>query len=332
MGSCGNSKKTRYEAEFLFLFDTATTVIGYAQNEEEFKKETQILYDELKEYHQLYDIYNEYEGLNNIKTINRNAGIAPVVVDSRIIDMILFAKEAHAITQGKLNIAFGAVLQIWHQYRTNGIEDPASASLPPEQILQQAAGHTNIEDVVIDKEASTVFLMDKDMSLDVGGIAKGYAVEQVARSLETKGYTNLLISVGGNIRAIGGKGNDETPWKVGIQNPDKESPEKILMYAMLSSGSLVTSGDYLRYYTVNGVKYHHIIDPVTLYPSRYFDSVTILAPDSGRADALSTAIFNMPFEEGYAMIEQEEGTEALWIFSDGNQKQSSGFGNLIEMN
>ncbi|NCB41361.1 MAG: FAD:protein FMN transferase [Clostridia bacterium] len=325
LGSCGIYKKTRYEAEFLFLFDTATTVIGYTRNEEEFRKETQLLYDQLEEYHQLYDIYNEYEGLVNIKTINQNAGIAPVTVDSRIIDLLLFSKEAYRITQGKLNVAFGAVLKIWHTYRTNGIEDPFAASLPSVQELALAAEHININDIIIDKEASTVFLRDKAMSLDVGAIAKGYAVEQVGQYLKQQGYTDFLINVGGNVKAIGYKGDEKTPWKVGIQNPDKTASENIIMNVTLHENSLVSSGDYLRYYTVNGLEYHHIIDPETLFPSEYFDSVTIISSDSGFADALSTAIFNMPFEEGISLIEGLDDTEALWIFEDGSQKESTGF-------
>lgn len=328
--SCGSQKKTRYEAEFLFLFDTATTVIGYAQSEEEFQTETQLLYDKLKEYHQLYDIYNEYEGLNNMKTINQNAGIAPVVVDSRIIDLLLFSKEIYATTQGKLNVAFGSVLRIWHTYRTNGIDDPASAALPEQQELLLAEAHTNIDDVVIDKDASTVFLKDKDMSLDVGGIAKGYAVEKVAQYLQEKGYTDFLISVGGNVRATGYRGDGQTSWKVGVQNPDKDSPQNILMNVKLHNNALVTSGDYLRYYTVDGIEYHHIINPDTLFPSQLFKSVTIIASDSGFADALSTATFNMAFKDGYNLIEGLDDVEALWIFSDGSIKESSGFSHWIE--
>lgn len=328
--ACSMQQKKRYEAEFLFLFDTATRVIGYAQSEEEFQEQAQLLYDQLEEYHQLYDIYNEYEGLNNIKTINRNAGITPVVVDERIIDLLLYSKDIYTITQGKLNVAFGSVLRLWHTYRTDGIDDPGSAKLPTMQELQKAAGHTGIEDIVIDRDASTVFLKDKDMQLDVGGIAKGYAVEEVAQYLQEKGYTDFLISVGGNVRAVGFRGDGQTFWKVGIQNPDKESDQKILMNTRLTDCALVSSGDYLRYYTVDGVEYHHIISPDTLFPAQFFDAVSIISPDSGFSDALSTAVFNMPFEEGYALIEGLEDTEALWVFNDGSTKESSGFSRWIE--
>ena len=329
-GACGTSQNRRYEAEFLFLFDTATTIIGHAQSEEEFQTEAQLLYDKLQEYHQLYDIYNEYEGLNNIKTINENAGISPVVVDSRIIDLLLFSKEVHGITQGKLNAAFGSVLRIWHMYRTEGIDDPFSAKIPTQQELYSAAAHTNIDDVIIDEGASTVFLKDREMSLDVGSIAKGYAVERVAQYMQEEGYSDLLISVGGNVRAIGYRGDGQAFWKVGVQNPDKASSERILMNVKLHDNALVTSGDYLRYYTVDGIEYHHIINPDTLFPSRLFKSVTIIASDSGIADALSTAAFNMTFEDGYALIEGLDDVEALWILADNSIKESSGFSRWIE--
>ena len=93
--------------------------------------------------------------------------------------------------------------------------------------------------------------------------------------------------------------------------------------------SLVTSGDYERYYEVDGKRYHHIIDPVTLFPADYFTSVTILCEDSGAADAWSTALFNMSYEEGLKLVEADPDVEALWIFKDGTMKDTSGFQDLI---
>ena len=138
-------------------------------------------------------IRDSYEGINNIKTINDNAGIKPVKVDKRIIDLIKFSKDMYEKTNGKTNIAFGAVLSIWHEYRTIGIEDPANAALPSEEELRIASEHTNIEDIVIDEEHSTVFLSDPLMRLDVGAVAKGYATEQVSNCLL---YTSFNPSTG----------------------------------------------------------------------------------------------------------------------------------------
>ncbi len=333
---------TRYQAQFLELFDTVTTIVGYAENKEAFSEFAQSVYDDLKVYHELYDKYHDYEGVNNIKTINDNAGIAPVTVDRKIIEMLLFSKEAYQLSEGTVNVAFGAVLEVWHDYREAGTDDPESAQVPPMELLMEKAKHTDINKLIIDETASTVYLEDPDMSLDVGAIAKGYATEQVIVQAKEKGYTNGLLSVGGNVRALGGKGYNilddknvegtelETYWNVGIQNPEKEDPEEYLYILNLINKSLVSSGDYERYYTVDGVEYHHIIDPSTLMPAEKFTAVSIVTENSGLADALSTAIFNLPYEEGLQLIEELEGTEALWVMSDKTMRFSSGFEALIK--
>jgi thiamine biosynthesis lipoprotein len=129
------------------------------------------------------------------------------------------------------------------------------------------------------------------MSLDVGAVGKGYATEQVGEIAKKNGFTSGLISVGGNVRAIGNKRSSNSPWNVGIQNPDMKSEQSNLQVVNLTDLSLVTSGDYERFYTVNGKNYHHIINPETLFPSEYFTAVTIICKDSGNADALSTGAF-----------------------------------------
>lgn len=318
------SEAKRYQAEFLTLFDTATKIVGYADSEEEFKEQVQIVYDELEKYHQLYDIYNDYDGINNIKTINDKAGVEPVVVDERIIDLLLLGKDMYEKTEGKLNIAFGSVLSIWHEYRTDGLNDPENAKLPPMEKLIEANKHVDIDKVIIDEEKSTVYLEDADMSLDVGSIGKGYAVEQAAKAAKEAGVTSMLMSVGGNIRGIGVKGDGER-WKVGIQNPFDEEAEEYLKKVYIEDVSLVTSGDYQRYYEVEGKRYHHIINTDTLLPAENFTAVSILCADSGIADALSTSVYNMTYEEGLSFIEGLEGVEAMWIFKDRTIKYSSGF-------
>lgn len=329
LAACADAEdeKKRYEAEFLLLFDTVSQVIGYTSTEEEFNGQVNLIYDNLEEYHQLYDIYNSYDGINNVKTINDQAGIAPVKVDGRIIDLLLFSMEAYEMTDGKVNVAYGAVLKIWHEHRDAGIEDPDKATLPDMDQLREASEHTDISKVIIDEENSTVYLNDPDMSLDVGAVAKGYATEQVSKIAEKNGFTNALISVGGNVRAIGRRA-DGTSWKVGIQNPYEQNGEDISK-VNLTDGSLVTSGVYERYYSVNGKNYHHIIDPETLYPAEFFLSVSILCPDSGMADALSTSVFNMPYEQGLELIESLPDTAAVWVFADKQVKYSSRFTDFV---
>ena len=323
------ARKTKYNAYYFDYFDTATTITGYAQTQEEFDAVCDKIEIMLDEYHRLFNIYTRYEGMNNLVTINDvKAGVHQTVrVDPKIIDLLEFAKELYEKTDGKVNIAMGSVLKIWHNYRSLGLEDPDNAELPDMEKLKEAAEHTDINDIIIDRENSTVFLADPQMLLDVGAIAKGYAVEKTAEYLESQGITSLILNVGGNIRTIGLNGENE-PFKAGIENPDREDEETpYIEFIKLSDNSVVTSGSYQRFYTVNGIDYHHIIDPETLMPGAKYNSVSVITEDSGMGDALSTALFLMDEETGRRLVESLENTEAMWVYPDGRQVYSSGFEN-----
>jgi len=311
-------EQKQYTASFLDVFDTVTSITGKAENEEVFRSKIQSIHDALGEYHQLFDIYNAYDGINNLKTVNDNAGIAPVKVDSRIIALLKDCKTYYELTDGMVNPAMGSVLQLWHVARNDGINDPANAYLPKEDKLQEASQHMNFEAVIIDEAASTVYISDSNVRLDVGAVAKGWSVQRVAEGAPS----GLLISVGGNVCATGPKDKSGTPWVVGIQNPN--GGDNYLHTIYLTKGSLVTSGDYQRAYVVDGELYHHIIDPNTLYPSTLWRSVTILCDDSGLADALSTALFLLPLEEGQALLEKC-GACAMWVDRNDDIFYSPGF-------
>ena len=321
---CNATQKTRYSKQYLDYFDTVSLVVGYEENEEDFNKVCDFVEAELDRYNKLYDIYHKYKGITNIYNINREGTEAPLAVNSDLIAMLKFAKEMYTFTEGMTNIAMGSVLSIWHDYREEGIYDPANAKVPPMEDLRAAAEHCNIDDIVIDEENGTVFLADPKMSIDVGAVAKGYAVERIAQELIEMGICNYTLNIGGNIRTIGAKA-DGRGWVAGIQNPDIFSEDKFLLKVAIADTALVTSGTYQRYYYVGDVKYHHIIDPETLMPKNTFDSVSIITPDSGVADALSTACFNLSLEDGMALIASLENTEAMWVLSDGTQYYSEGF-------
>ena len=322
LGGCASATNApkQYTATFLNLFDTVTTVIGPGETEAAFQAKAQKIHDELLDYHQLFDIYQEYEGMNNLKTVNDQAGIAPVTVDQAIIRLLLDCKRYHGLTGGKVNAAMGSVLSLWHEARTDGLRDPRSARLPEKDELTAAAEHTDMDQVIIDEEASTVYLSDRELRLDVGAIAKGWATQRVAENAPA----GLLISVGGNVCATGPK-NGDTPWVIGIQNPEGEGNLHTLY---LEKGTVVTSGDYQRTYRVEGKPYHHIIDPDTQMPARYWRSVSVIGQDSGLADALSTALFLLPLEEGRALAAQC-GVEVLWVDADKQEYSTPGLEVLI---
>ena len=176
--------------------------------------------------------------------------------------------------------------------------------------------------MVLNEAESTVYITDPGLQLDVGAVAKGWSVQRVSETAPA----GLLISVGGNVSATGPKDDAGTPWVVGVQNPD--GGESFLHTLYLTKGSVVTSGDYQRAYRVDGKLYHHIIDPQTLYPSEYWRSVTVVSSDSGLADALSTALFLLPLEEGQKLLEPL-GAQAMWVDREGNLFYSPGFEKLI---
>ncbi len=313
----------RYTATFFGAFDTVTEVVGYAETEEDFTAQVELLKERLMYYHRLYDIYNEYPNLNNVKTINEHAGIMPVQVDKEIVDLLLYSKELYEYTDGRMNIAMGSVLSIWHTYREAGNNDPGTAKLPPMDELKAAAEHMDIGQLQINEEASTVYLADGEMSLDVGSIGKGYAVQRIAEYAREIGMEHVLISVGGNVCAVGGK--PAGGWRLGIQNPDLESAEAYVATVEVTDASVVTSGDYQRYYMVDGKRYGHIVDPATLMPADYFPAVTIIAEDSGLADGLTTALYNMSVEDGIAFVNGIDGMEAVWVLKDGSLRYTDGF-------
>jgi thiamine biosynthesis lipoprotein len=319
VSGCGGVKK--YQAEFYGLFDTLTTIIGYAGSQKEFDGWAGIIYDEMSRLNKLYDIYNAYDGINNLRTVNQNAGTAPVKVEPEIIGLLSRAVSAYEETGGAVNAAMGSVLKIWHDYREGGV------SLPPAEALEEANRRVDISGLVIDERAGTVFLKTPGMSLDVGAVAKAYAAGLAAGKARAAGMESAIISAGGNITAIG-KPLDGTRarWGVGIQDPDlaPDGAANIVDTVYVNDFTVSSSGGYQRYYTVGGKDYCHIIDPATLMPADRFKAVAVIHKDPAAADILSTAIFILPFEEGMALVSRLGG-EALWIGKDGALSATDGY-------
>ena len=316
--SC-ESSRAKSQTSFEW-FDTVTTVSAY-MSEDEFDAMWRVLSERLDYYDKLFDIYAEYDGMNNLCTVNKNAGKSPVAVDGELIDLVAYAVEIYEITDGKVNIAMGSLLKVWHSYRENGISDPEKAELPSEALLAEKGAVCDINALSIDREKGEIYINDANVSLDVGAIAKGYAVEKAAQKLKDLGYSGVIISAGGNVCTIGEKPSGEK-WTVGISDPDGGSSYPAIVE--IADASLVTSGSYQRYYTVDGKRYHHIIDPETYMPADKFVSVTVMAQDSGLADAMSTALFISDIESGKALCE-ELGVEEFWIYSDGKTEMTDGF-------
>lgn len=311
---------------FIDYFDTVCTVIGYEDDINVFNERAKRVETLLKEYHTLYDVYNSYEGVNNIHTVNQNAGISPIKVDQKIIDIIEYSKDIYDLTKHKVDITIGNLLSVWHRYRELGISDPQNASLPTIDELNEAALHKGFDKIIVDRENSTVFITDRDISIDLGAVAKGYVTERIAENLRSDGASSYALNFGGNIRVIGRK-PDNSQWTSGVADPNGSVKDVVTL--KLEYDSLVTSGSYLRFFTVDGIVYHHIIDPDTLYPKNDFLSVSVLTNDSGMADALSTALFCMSYDEGIKLVKSLPDTEAIWIKANGETLMSDNFSNFL---
>ena len=311
---CG---KSAYRYTYTDVFDTVTTFVLYAENEKTADALAEKLHERLAFYHRLYSIYDTFDGVSNLRTVNERAG-ETVEVEREILDLLTFGKDAFVKTNGKVNIAMGSVLQLWHEARD-------AVKLPSASALAAAAVHCDIENLLIDEAAQTVRLADPAMRLDVGAVAKGFAGERLADYARELGIDSALFSLGGNVVAVGDKGGE--PFVIGIEDPrDLQSYTKKVAARDLA---VVTSGDYQRYFTLDGVRYHHLIDPATRYPAPFFQAVTVVGADSGVADMLSTALFLMPQDEGAALLATFDGYAAMWTDANGTQILSDKFEEIL---
>lgn len=303
-------------------FDTVCQIIAYDNEDGDKFNAITLEAERLTEYYyRLFDIYHGYSGLNNLNTINKANG-ETVEVDEALIEFLLYCEDVSLLVGDKFNITLGPVLKIWHDFR-EAVENEEEYQIPDYEKLRAAYDHCLMGNLIIDETNRTVRLADPLSSLDVGGIAKGYAAQKVAdyiASADPEG--TYLLSFGGNVICINQK-KDGTPWKIALTDPDNTSDTFIKVNP--ESKCVVTSGNYQRYVEVGGVRYHHVIDTDTLFPSTYWSSVSIIGEDSGLCDALSTALFTMSLDDGKELLAKMEGYEACWLDNEHNLFYTDGF-------
>ena len=303
---CGcEAAPKRFSAVYSDVFDTVTEFTAYCSSQEEFNRLSEICHGELTRLHGIFDIYDG-DVENGARALN--SGYIEDCPEELLL-LIDRGKEWYSISGGKLNIAMGSVLSLWHDCREKGV-------LPDANRLKERAEHCDIGKISVD--GKSVALLDPKMSLDFGAIAKGYAAQRTAELLGEGFDGSFALNVGGNVVTRGEKPSGK--WEIGIEDPDGG----ILTTVKTAGECVVTSGDYQRYFEVDGVRYHHIIDPDTLYPASLWRSVTVIAEDSGIADALSTALFCMSESDG-AELALRFGAQALWVAPDGSIRRTEGF-------
>ena len=255
--------------------------------------------------------------------VNKHAGERPVEVSEDTFYVVKQALRYSEMTSGAFDVTIGPLVDLW------GI-GTEYAAVPSEEEIENILPKVDYTKVRIDEDAQTIFLPEEGMGLDVGGIAKGYAAEEVARIFREEGIEHALLDFGGNILAMGVK-PDGSKWKIGIQNPQEDRGE-FLGIVEDEAMTVVTSGDYERFFEKDGVRYHHIIDSGTGRPARTgLSSVTIITEDSTSADALSTAAYAMGIERGVELIESLDGVEAAFVTKESGVYMTSGMPSRFEV-
>lgn len=252
-------------------------------------------------------LMSTYKPESELSEVNLRAGEGPVRVDPELAETVGRALDVSRMTDGGFDPTIGPLVKLW------GIASK-DERVPAKGEIEDALGLVDYRQVEVDLGASTVEINKKGMSIDLGGIAKGYAADRAVEALEKAGVTAGIVAVAGDLRLFG-KRADGSPWRIGIQHPrDKDG---LIARLGLTDAATSTSGDYERYFMKDGVRYHHIIDPRTGYPARGLVSVSVIAGSSWLADSLATGLFVMGPEKAYEFAKGHPEIETLMVRDDG---------------
>ncbi|XMB71900.1 FAD:protein FMN transferase [Mycoplasmatota bacterium WC30] len=325
-------------------FDTTVSLKLYNTESDTYDIEEIFSYFEttLETYHQYFDKYHEYQDINNVYTINHSDG--EVILDDILFDAIVIALENENIilneSQPLFNIALNPVLNIWHDARESGLCDlnreiGISYCPVPSDLIDGIEFNTDPDDIVLDNINKSISFDKTDMSIDLGGFAKGYVSKVISDYLNDLNVKYLLNNGNSNVIAGGiNPNNDSGEYTIALTTPDTDFhlQTEYFQYIQIPKDlAVVSSGNYQRFF--KGIDdsevYHHIINPLTNYPGGYSMSVTVLYPDSAIADILSTAIYLMPLDDAMEFVNNYEDLEAIWYLYDDTFQYSDGFADYI---
>ena len=258
------------------------------------------------------NLISSWDDNSQTSEINRNAGIKPVKVDKELFDLIEIAIGISKLTDGAFDISYASMDKIWKF-------DGSMTKMPSKEEIIASVEKVGYQNIVLDKQNSTVFLKLEGMKIGFGAIGKGYAADKAKTLLISKGVSSGIINASGDMNTWGKQPNGNE-WKVAITNPMDKN--KVFALLPITNGAVVTSGNYEKYVNFNGKRYTHIIDPRTGYPSTGIISVTVFAPKAELADALATSVFVMGKEAGLDRINQLPKIECIIIDDNGNITKS----------
>ncbi len=253
-------------------------------------------------------LISSWDAASQTSSINKNAGIAPVKVDTELFQLIQRAIGISKLTDGAFDISYASMDRIWKF-------DSSMKQMPTNQEIKASVSKVGYQNIILDSEKNTVFLKLKGMKIGFGAIGKGYAADKAKALLISKGVSSGIINASGDMNTWGKQPNGNE-WKVAITNPLNK--DKVFALLPINNGAVVTSGNYEKFVEFNGKRYTHIIDPRTGFPSSGIISVTVFAPKAELADALATSVFVMGKEIGLDRINQLPNIECIIIDDKGN--------------
>ncbi len=307
------TKQDQMYKESRVLMDTYCTITVVSTSEEKAKEAIDAGFAEIQK---LDKFLNNFEEDSEISAVSREAGIKPVHVSKETMDLMQKTIGISRITNGAFDPTITPVLKLW---KFSG--RPADPSMPPADAIKSALKLVGYKKIKINSNSSSIYLEDKGMELDLGGIAKGYAADKAVAAIKARGIKAALVALAGDIRGYG-LSTSGNAWKVGIQDPrpenaNSEKPwEDIFASVHLKDSAISTAGDYQRFFIKDGKRYHHIIDPATGYPSDSgLISVSVIAPEGYMADGIDTAILILGAEKGMKLLESM-GLDGVLVYAD----------------
>ncbi|AQQ09889.1 Thiamine biosynthesis lipoprotein ApbE precursor [Sedimentisphaera cyanobacteriorum] len=318
LAGCGrDSVKTSTSSSRLHM-DTVVRITASARSESEAERAIEAGFTKIKSIEKLMDRHNPSSALSKI---NSNSG-SWVQSDRDIIEAIETSKQFSRQTGGAFDISIAPVIDLWAGAAEKGQK-------PSPEKLSMAKSLVDYRKIKTDRRKGRVKLAESGMKLDLGAIAKGYALDRAKEAMKKAGAAGGLINAGGDILCFG-KNASAGGWKIGVRSPEANGQNDIECILEINSGAIATSGDYLRFYEIEGIKTSHIINASTGKGSLLFKSATVFADNAADADALATSLSLLGRDQGLKLIESIEGAECFAIASKGEERiKSSGWDKLI---
>lgn len=256
-------------------------------------------------------IFSEFIPGTEVSIVNQNAGIKPVKVSKELFDLTQRCLKISVLTDGAFDISWLAASKLWHF-------DSTLTKVPSQAQIDSILPLVNYKNIELNQANQTIFLKKKGMRIGYGAVGKGYAVKKCKEKMKQVGIENAMVKAGGDLITWGKMG--KVPWSIGISNPNDK--KTVFSWLEIGESAISTSGNYEHFVLIDSVRYSHIINPKTGWPSKGVKSATIICPDSELSDALSTSVFVLGVEQALGLINQLKGVNCI-LFDENNQIHSS---------